>query len=292
MGLLFHWLVLKKFTDLAHSHVAIWCDNTPTVAWATKLLAAKAVLAVQLLRMLALRMILCCSSPLTMLHVPGNLNCMADFASQSFIQCMSSQDFLTEFHNHFKLPRNACWLLCQLPSMTTGCVLANKDIKSGVVASIHKMHVHYWHWCQLLPTSVDPYLHGLDQSEQLCFLHVFAQQTQEGTFGQGWQVQTGSIQAALDAISKAIKLDGLPNPLHKAGTTNYHATLMMQMKSYKWEDPAMIKQLTVPVDVPKYIYHTTRKAVDCRIKTIREMILIAFYFLLRVREYTHHRQGQ
>jgi len=49
MGLLFHWLVLEKFNDLAHSHIAIWCDNTPTVAWATKLLATKAVLAAQLL---------------------------------------------------------------------------------------------------------------------------------------------------------------------------------------------------------------------------------------------------
>ncbi len=49
MGLLFHRLVLEKFTNLAHSHVAIWCDNMPTVAWATKLLATKAVLAAQLL---------------------------------------------------------------------------------------------------------------------------------------------------------------------------------------------------------------------------------------------------
>ncbi len=133
----------------------------------------------------------------------------------------------------------------------------NEDIKSGVVALTHKMRERYWrHWCQLLPTSVNPYLHGSDQSEQHFFLHVFAQQTLEGTFGRGRQVQTGSIQVAIGAVGKTIELAGLPNPLHKAGTTNYHAALTMQMESYKWEDPATIKQLAIPVDVPNYIYRT------------------------------------
>ncbi len=45
LGLFLQWLVLKKFVDLAHMHVACWCNNTPTVAWASKLLATKAVTA-------------------------------------------------------------------------------------------------------------------------------------------------------------------------------------------------------------------------------------------------------
>jgi len=77
------------------------------------------------------------------------------------------------------------------------------------------------------------------------------------TFGRGRQVQTGSVQAAISAVGKTIELAGLWNPLNKAGTTNYHAALMMQMESYKREDPATIKQLAVPtVDVPNYIYRT------------------------------------
>jgi len=31
-GLLLHWLVLERIADLAHLHVACWCNNTPTVA--------------------------------------------------------------------------------------------------------------------------------------------------------------------------------------------------------------------------------------------------------------------
>jgi len=114
------------------------------------------------------------------------------------------------------------------------------------------MRERYWrHWCQLLPTGVDPYLRGSDKSEQLFFLHVFARRTREGTFGRGRQVQTSSVQAALGVVGKTIELAGLPNPLHKAGTTNYHAALTMQLESYKREDPATIKQLAVPVEIPK-----------------------------------------
>jgi len=62
----------------------------------------------------------CQASPLTTLHVPGTLNAMADFASQSFEQYPIDQEFLTEFNKHFVLPQNACWNLCLLPSATIG----------------------------------------------------------------------------------------------------------------------------------------------------------------------------
>jgi len=54
VGLLLQWIVLEQITNLKHAHIACWCDNTPTVAWATKLLATKATNAAQLLCILAL----------------------------------------------------------------------------------------------------------------------------------------------------------------------------------------------------------------------------------------------
>jgi len=53
-GLLLHWIVLELCTNLSHAHAACWCDNAPTIAWASKLLSTKATMAVQLLRLLAL----------------------------------------------------------------------------------------------------------------------------------------------------------------------------------------------------------------------------------------------
>jgi len=49
------WWVLKNFADLAHTHVACWCDNTTTVAGASRLLSTKAKKAARLLGILALR---------------------------------------------------------------------------------------------------------------------------------------------------------------------------------------------------------------------------------------------
>jgi len=123
LGLFLQWLVLEKFVDLAHMHAACWCDNATMVAWASKLLATKAVTAACILCTLALQMIACKVSPLTTLHVPGTMNKMADFALQLFDQWPKDHDFLTESHTHFTLPQNSCWISCQLPNMTIGHTL-------------------------------------------------------------------------------------------------------------------------------------------------------------------------
>jgi len=137
-GLLLQWLLLEKFTNLEHAHVAIWCNNTPTVVWATKLLATKAVLVARLLRTLALQMIACWASPWTALDIPSNLNNMADFASRSFLQFVSTCEFLTEFQNHFSLLQNTSWVHCQLPSEMIGHMLASLSTTTSSLA--------LWHW--------------------------------------------------------------------------------------------------------------------------------------------------
>jgi len=111
---------------------------------------------------------------------------------------------------------------------------------------------------------------------------------QEGKLGCGNQVQTGSIQTALGAVGKTIKLAGLPNPLYQQGTTNYHASMALQMETYKCSNPAMQPQVAVPVIIPNYIFRHTRTTHDHRLCAASELTLIAFYFLLQVGEYTHH----
>ncbi len=93
-------------------------------------------------------------------------------------------------------------------------------------------------------------------------LQGFIKWTRQGTFGCRKQVQTGSVQAALCAVAKKIELAGHPNPLHKPGTTIYHAALAMQTEAYKQEDPAMVKLLAVPVTIPNHAYKQTRSGRD------------------------------
>ena len=139
VGLLLQWLVLENFADLAHKHVACWCDNTPTVAWASKLLATKATRAAHILRILALRMIHRKASPLTTLHVPGEMNKMADFASRSFLTHPDSRLFLAEFHNRFPLPQEASWIACQLPNKLLGRVFSTLSMPTPTLGSWHRL---------------------------------------------------------------------------------------------------------------------------------------------------------
>jgi len=65
----------------------------------------------------------------------------------------------------------------------------------------------------------------------------------------------------------------------------------MQMETYHREDPATEKQVAVPVYIPNFIFLDTRNSNNRRVKAIGELTLIAFYFLLRVGEYTYHGKG-
>jgi len=138
VGRLLQWLVLENFANLAHKHVACWCDNTPTVAWVSKLLASKATWAAHLLCIMALHTIHCKASPLTTLHVLGEMNKMADFASRSFITHPDSQLFLIKFHNCFPLPQEASWIMCQLPNKLLGRVFSTLSTLTPMLGS--------WHW--------------------------------------------------------------------------------------------------------------------------------------------------
>jgi len=65
----------------------------------------------------------------------------------------------------------------------------------------------------------------------------------------------------------------------------------MQTETYRRADPVTKKQVAIPVDLPNHIYRSTRTTSDRRLKATGELVLIAFYFLLRVGEYTHHGRG-
>jgi len=169
----------------------------------------------------------------------------------------------------------------------------NADIRAGVVAATQATRNRYWRaWTEFLPRNINPYLQELAEPQRLVVLQIFARRVREGEFGRGNQVQTGSVQAALGAVGKTIELAGFTNPLYQPGTTNYHASIRLQMETYKREDPATEQQVAVPVAIPNYIFRNTRNTHDRRLRAIGELTIIAFYFLLRVGEYTQHGRGQ
>jgi hypothetical protein len=116
------WLVMETVCpSLAHAHVALFSDNSPTVHWAQRLAAKHSKVAIQLVRALALRLHMAQASPLTPLHIAGADNSMTDIPSRSFGSepkwlCNTDDDLLTLFNAKFPLPQQASWTVFQISS--------------------------------------------------------------------------------------------------------------------------------------------------------------------------------
>ena len=121
-GLILLWLVMEEVCpDLNGAHVALFSDNSPTVHWVERLASRHSVVAMQLIRALALRMQQRKTSPLTPLHIAGIQNAITDIPSRSFgsipkWHCPTDSHLLTMFNTLFPLPSQASWNVFHLSS--------------------------------------------------------------------------------------------------------------------------------------------------------------------------------
>jgi hypothetical protein len=131
-GVLLAWLVLENISPLPlqHSHIGIFCDNTPAVAWASRLASSKSIAANHLCRALALRIHTHRASPLLTISIAGNDNDMADVASRAITfahKNISPSDFIAFFNTKFPLQQKTSWSLYHLPPKwflrVTSCLL-------------------------------------------------------------------------------------------------------------------------------------------------------------------------
>ncbi len=72
-------------------------------------------------------------------------------------------------------------------------------------------------------------------------------------------------------------------PLHG---NKYHLHIARQLESFRRTDAPTCPQLAVPVGIPNWIFRSSRNSQRPQVRAIGELSLMAFYFLLRVGEYT------
>jgi hypothetical protein len=104
-GILLHWLVLEHIVDIAtlrDASVSIWCDNLPAVAWMYKFRISTSLVAARILRALAVRIHTNRAALLSVEHISGIYNKMADVASQR--HSLDHTIFLTNFSALFPPP--------------------------------------------------------------------------------------------------------------------------------------------------------------------------------------------
>ena len=117
---------------------------------------------------------------------------------------------------------------------------------------------------------------------------AFAARVRTGAFGRGKQVSAGEVRSAIAAISKTIELVGERSPLYQADN-KYVLQLERCVEGMKRDDPPATPQLAVPVTVIKGLHRRAQAQNEPHLRAIADLASIAFFYLLRVGEYTQPR---
>ena len=160
---------------------------------------------------------------------------------------------------------------------------------NGITAQTSAGRTKYWnHWCKYAAAAgIDPFLHPSSVSplERDIVAGAFAARVRTGEYGRGNQIRVGGVSEALAAVSKTIELAGQPSMLYRA-EGKYQLFLERVVEGFRREDPPSVPQLAVPVSVATTAFRLGMQTKSAKERHTGCLILIAFYFLLRVGEYT------
>lgn len=167
---------------------------------------------------------------------------------------------------------------------------AGHAIELGVVAATTKTRKRYWrHWCRYTAALfVDPLLQNTDPIIRDTVLTGFAARVRTGHYGKGRQIKVQGVADALSAISKTIELAGLPSPVYRHHQV-YTLAIQRCIEGMRRQDPPAVPQIAVPITVPNFLCTAGAASTNTKAKAIGDLTLIAFYYLLRVGEYTRPR---
>ncbi len=137
------------------------------------------------------------------------------------------------------------------------------------------------------PLGLDPYLQGVQYTIKVRVLTGFAARSHQGYFGRGKRVATGTVVGAITAVRQEIALACGTNPTKITGGEKLLPRLLQIFDGWRKEDPPTSKQLPVKADVPKLLAEHGHDGCAHKLdRAIRDLTLIAFYYLLRIGEYT------
>jgi len=153
-GILMHWLVLEHSVDpitLRGVSVSIWCDNLPAVAWMYKFRTSTSLVAARILRALAVRLHTNRTALLSVEHISGIYNNMADVASRK--HSLDNATFLTDFSAHFPPPQGESWTLFLLSNKVTSKVSSELLKKQSTLESWRRLPTKEYVFGKLGPTT-------------------------------------------------------------------------------------------------------------------------------------------
>jgi hypothetical protein len=157
-----------------------------------------------------------------------------------------------------------------------------------VAASAKTRDAHWENWVKFIkPVGVDPYLQETNYVTRVQLLTGFAAYVRSGDVGRGCQVTTSTVSMAITAVGQTIAVAVGHNPTKLAGSDKLIPRLAQTLDGWQKGDPPTAKKLPVKADVPEHLCKVGNLMGASPLEAaVGDLTLIAFYYLLRVGEYT------
>ena len=134
---------------------------------------------------------------------------------------------------------------------------------------------------------VDPLLQDTPYTTRVRCLTGFAARVRNGGYGRGRKVKADSVSTAISADGQEIALACEVNPTKRIGSDKFVPRLAQALDGWCKEDWPVVKKLPVEADIPELLVQAgLASGASMKDKAIGDLTLIAFYYLLRVGEYT------
>lgn len=132
--------------------------------------------------------------------------------------------------------------------------------------------------------AIDPLLSTI--KDPTIFLQIYARQYRTGSLPHQWKaVRAPTVKDALRSIGQAFASVGAPDPRKDAiGKIDFRLT--RQLRSYDRSDPPPGRVKPIPFSVVSRIAMVASTSDSDSINAISDMVILAFFFLLRPGEYT------
>ncbi len=151
-----------------------------------------------------------------------------------------------------------------------------------------KREVAWRHWTAYVsPLGLDPFLQNAPYNHTVRAITGFTARLRTGFYGRQRQITAAAVTSTITAIGTTIALATGTNPTKVTGQDKLIPRLAQMMAGWKKEDPPTMKKLPVGIDVPEYISLCSLRPTSTEHdRAAADLILIAFYYLLRIGEYT------
>ena len=132
---------------------------------------------------------------------------------------------------------------------------------------------------------LDLYLRTSDSRDKTDALLTFAVTIRRGKYGKKRKVRVQSVEKALRHVGQRFVLDRYPDPRRQFATgKDLDLPIARLIKKYRDEDPPAEQKLAIPVSTIETI--ATKYTFSAYHQAVADLIIIAFFFLLRIGEYT------